>query len=120
MAGFKQHKTTDVTMDEGNEENVEMVYKNKEDLRCRVVDTSQYPNNVIAYMVMEYLSDDTSFAGTGFLADQYMFITCAHNVRDKERRAAARTVEITFGLIVIWSVFPAVDSYGVLVMTGLI
>lgn len=73
----------------------EMVYK-KTDLRKIVKDPSQYPNIAIAFMDMEFLNDLTSYMGTGFLADQYIFITAAHNVYKKKK--PARSVEVTFGL----------------------
>ena len=97
MADFKRFKTKDVSLDEVEPENAEMVYKDKQDLRRLVKDTNSFPYNVIAFIETEFLSDEDSFAGTGFLADQYLFITCAHNVRDEDRKAA-RTVKLLFGL----------------------
>ena len=88
MADFKRFKTKDVSLDEVETENTEMVYKEKEDLRRLVKDTNYFPYNVIAFIETEFLSNDVSFASTGFLADQYLFITCAHNVRDEDRKAA--------------------------------
>ena len=87
MADFKRFKTKDVSLDEVEPENAEMVYKDKQDLRRLVKDTNSFPYNVIAFIETEFLSDEDSFAGTGFLADQYLFITCAHNVRDEDRKA---------------------------------
>ena len=51
----------------------------------------------MAYIESEYFSDKGGYAGTGFLCENYLFITCAHNVRN-DFLQPAKTVTITFGL----------------------
>ena len=88
-----------------------MVYRQR-DLRRIVKDTRKYPNNAIAFMDIEFLNDLKPYMGTGFLADKFMFITCAHNVMKAEKskkkrvepgalstkKTPAGRIEITFGL----------------------
>ena len=74
-------------------------------------DTKKFPNNAIAFIEIEYLNDLTPYMGTGFLADQFIFITSAHNVMKagkpkkknkksgtKSTKTLAERIEIVFGL----------------------
>ena len=67
------------------------------DERRKVSDTSQYPYLAVAHMSMWYLGNPSRYSGTGFLADQHIFITCAHNVRD-DKNDPARSIHIRFGV----------------------
>ena len=79
-----------------DDELAEMVHYNKE-TRYRIKDTSSYPHKAIARMIMKFFSKPDLFAGTGFLTDDYIFITAAHNVREDRLKNAAE-ITIYFGL----------------------
>ena len=70
-------------------------YENDE--RKKVADTSQYPHMAIARMSMWFLGHQGNYFGTGFLADQHVFITCAHNVRG-DNNDPATSIHIRFGI----------------------
>ena len=69
------------------------------DERRKVSNTSQYPYLAIAHISMWYFGNPSRYSGTGFLADQHIFITCAHNVMDDMKSPnPARSVHIRFGV----------------------
>ena len=67
------------------------------DTRKLVEDTTKYPFNAVALIESEYFSDFSEFTGTGFLCENYLLITCAHNVRNDYLQPADEVI-ITFGL----------------------
>ena len=67
------------------------------DDRGLVEDSEKYPHEAVAYIETDYFTHDNEFFGTGFLCENSLFITAAHNVRDKDRKPA-NNVQITFGL----------------------
>ena len=79
-----------------DDELAEMVHYNKE-TRYRINDTSSHPHKAIARMIMKFFSKPDLFAGTGFLTDDYIFITAAHNVREDRLKNVAE-ITIYFGL----------------------
>ena len=77
-------------------ESPEMVHFNNE-TRYRIMDTTIYPHNAIARMIMKMFSKPDLYAGTGFLTDDYIFITAAHNVREDREKSVAE-IKIYFAL----------------------
>ena len=67
------------------------------DERRKVSNTSKYPYLAIAHISMWYFGNPSRYSGTGFLADQHIFITCAHNIRD-DNNDPARSIHIRFGV----------------------
>ena len=50
-------------------------------------------------MIMSYYSDPDEYGGTGFLTDDFIFVTAAHNVRDPNNaNMVAAKVTLRFGL----------------------
>ena len=75
----------------------EMVHYNN-DSRYRVIDTKMYPHNAIGRMIVRFYSQADKYGGTGFLTDDYIFVTVAHNVRDSDGIKKAEEIAIYFGL----------------------
>ena len=75
----------------------EMVNYNN-DLRYRVINTKIYPHNAIGRMIVRFFSQADKYGGTGFLTDDYVFVTAAHNVRDSDGVKKAEEIAIYFGL----------------------
>ena len=74
-------------------------YKGVADNRKLVKDTAKYPFKAVAYIETEFFSDNDELGGTGFLCQNNLFMTVAHNVRDPDFvEDAARKVRITFAL----------------------
>ena len=78
-------------------------FVNVEDTRKLVEDTTCYPFNSVSFItsVMGYDEDgdEKEFSGTGFLCENNLFLTVAHNVRyGKDGRKKADKVTINFGL----------------------
>ena len=74
-------------------------YKGVKDTRKLVTDTTKYPFKAVAYVETNFFSDNSELGGTGFLCQDNIFLTVAHNVRDPDFvEDAARTVKIFFGL----------------------
>ena len=77
---------------------------NIDDMRYMVDDTRKYPHMAIAYMIMQYPSDNidgfSEYAATGFLCEDYTFFTAAHNVLNVSNtgRLPATNVILVFGL----------------------
>ena len=68
------------------------------DLRYRIIDTKMYPHNAIGRMIVRFYSQADKYGGTGFLTDDYVFVTAAHNVRDSDGIKKAEEIAIYFGL----------------------
>ena len=100
MSRLRRCVTLDPTPEDSTPQGAEMVLK--KDMRYRVNDTDVYPNCAIAFMQMDFPSNDgfgEEYAGTGFLADGHMFITAAHNiVKVDENMTPATIVRVMFGL----------------------
>ena len=79
-------------------DSAEMVHFNNE-TRYMIKDTKIYPHNAIGRMIIRFFSKDELYGATGFLTDDNVFITAAHNVRDPHYfNKAAEEVKIFFGL----------------------
>ena len=81
----------------------EMSFLNVKTTRTLVQDTTTYPFNAIAFMSFVMGKDDDgdeqNCVGTGFLCENNVFLTCAHNVRyGKKCQTAAEKVFLNFGL----------------------
>ena len=84
----------------GGEELVEekkCAFRDVGDAREMVEDTTKYPYNAVAFIEADYHTDDNEMAATGFYCENSLFITAAHNVRDRNLKAA-NNIKITFGL----------------------
>ena len=69
------------------------------DKRYPIKNTRLYPGKAIAKLYIEFYADPTTYEGTGFLADETVLYTNAHNVRDKNQgNIPARKVAVIFGL----------------------
>ena len=89
--------TIRIPQDEEVEVEAHNRYTNVEDTRRLVKDTTKYPHNAVAFVESQYYSSADEFAATGFLCDDFIFMTAAHNVRNGDGEAA-KAVKITFGL----------------------
>ena len=97
MESYKKLPTRNWAPDYEQPSEAENKFVEVEDTRKLVEDTTKYPFKAVAFVESEYFSDDIELAGTGFLCENNLFMTVAHNVRDDDRKAA-KIVKITFGL----------------------
>ena len=72
----------------------------KYDSRNKVIDTQMYPHNAIGRMIVRFHGQVDEYGGTGFLTDDYIFVTAAHNLRvgDSDGIKDAEEIAIYFGL----------------------
>ena len=94
----KKFPTRHIVPEEETLMDAENTYKNVEETRRLVEDTTKYPYKAIAYLETQYFSDANELGGTGFLCENNLFITVAHNVWDADEGRPAKNVTITFGL----------------------
>ena len=102
MDAFKNVPKLSSKAEEGETVRAEMSFINVKTTRRLVQDTTTYPFKAVAFMsfVMgeDEDGDENEYAGTGFLCENNVFLTCAHNVRyGKKGRKAAEKVCLNFG-----------------------
>ena len=97
MASDKKRPTNNWVPAEEQPPEAEIEQRGVPDTRRLVKDTTKHPFNAVAFIEIKYFSDDRGYCGTGFLCENYLFITCAHNVRDNSLQPA-KEVTITFGV----------------------
>ena len=69
------------------------------DTRRQITATTDFPHNAVARMIMTFFSNASRYGGTGFLTEDYIFITAAHNVRDSNNgNHFANRITLWFGL----------------------
>ena len=70
------------------------------DQRSKVHDTTVFPHNSIAKLVMHFLEDGKlkRYVGTGFLTSNNVFMTAGHNIYDKKLKIYASSVDLYFGI----------------------
>ena len=94
---FKSKAEEDETLQAENS------YFNVQTTRRLVQNTTTYPFNAVAFMSIVMGKDEfgheNKYVGTGFLCENNVFLTCAHNVRyGKKCRKMAEKVSLNFGL----------------------
>ena len=62
----------------------ELAVQFNRDKRYPIKNTTSYPAKAIAKLYIEFYADPTTYEGTGFLADETVLYTNAHNVRNKK------------------------------------
>ena len=107
MSILRPYVTRDPTPEDSEPQGAEMVQVCRGDMRYLIDDTMNYPHMAIAFMQMQFPSEDDDdefgeeYAGTGFLCDDHMFLTACHNVLkidDDNNRIPATTISLMFGL----------------------
>ena len=91
----------DHVFEEPQQQGAEMAAK--KDTRYLVKDSHAYPHNAIAFMQMEFdLGDDDlgEFSGTGFMCENLIFLTAAHNVVKMSRvnKNFAKAISLQFAV----------------------
>ena len=87
MANVRKLPTS--VLEEEERVQAECAFSNVEDTRQLVEDTTKYPFEAVAYMTMVMCDEDGNerdgYSGTGFLCENYRFLTAAHCVRYKSK-----------------------------------